>query len=427
VRAEDLILISVDDHICEPADMFDGHVPQRWAEHTPRVVTDARGGHQWWYGDIMGRNIGLNAVAGKPRDRYNINPASYEEMRRGCWDVHERVRDMDAGGQLAGMNFPNWTGFSGQVLNEGPDPDVNEVMVKAYNDWAVLEWAGAYPDRFIPMGIVPYTDPERAAAEIHRLSGMGCAAINFPEAPDHLGLPALHSDHWHPVWQACSDTGTVVCMHIGAAGRRAMGPPGAAPSVSVSIIGITPAYTLNELVWSPIWHRFPDLTFCLSEGGIGWIPYMLQRMDHVHEQHGAWTRHTFPDGMRPSDIFRKHIVGCFITDEVGTELLHRLNVDMLCWESDYPHSDGCWPNGPEWVEKAMGHLPDDVVNRITHENPMRIFRFDPFRHRPRERCTAGALRAESPDVDVVTHVGHDVSDADTAAYAELGKAWGRNR
>ena len=91
---------------------------------------------------------------------YNVNPQRYEEMRPGCYDVHERVRDMSAGGQLAGLNFPNWTGFSGQVLNEGPDPDVNEIMIKAYNDWHVDEWCGAYPDRFIPCGMLPLFDVE---------------------------------------------------------------------------------------------------------------------------------------------------------------------------------------------------------------------------------------------------------------------------
>jgi hypothetical protein len=155
MHADDMILISVDDHIAEPADMFEGHVPAKYRDLAPRVVTDELGRQQWWYGEKMGRNLGLNAVAGKPREMYNVNPASYGEMRPGCFDVHERVRDMSAGGTLAALNFPNWTGFSGQVLNEGPDRDLNEVMIKAYNDWHVDEWCAPYPDRFIPCGILP--------------------------------------------------------------------------------------------------------------------------------------------------------------------------------------------------------------------------------------------------------------------------------
>ena len=155
MNKDDLILISVDDHIAEPADMFDAHVPAEYKDRAPRVVIEPDGIQQWYYGELRGRNMGLNAVAGKPREMYNIDASRYDEMRPGCFNVDERVRDMNAGGQLAGLNFPNFTGFSGQVLNQGPDRDVNLVMIKAYNDWHVDEWCGAYPGRFIPCGILP--------------------------------------------------------------------------------------------------------------------------------------------------------------------------------------------------------------------------------------------------------------------------------
>ena len=195
MKADDMILISVDDHIAEPADMFESHVPAKYRHLAPRVETDEHGFQQWWYGDKKGRNLGLNAVAGKPPEMFNVNPTSYSEMRPGCYDVHERVRDMSAGGTLAGLNFPNWTGFSGQVLNEGPDPAVNEVMIRAYNDWHVDEWCASYPDRFIPCGILPLFDVHKAADEVRRLAGRGCHAVTFSENPAALHMPSIHSGH----------------------------------------------------------------------------------------------------------------------------------------------------------------------------------------------------------------------------------------
>ena len=124
---------------------------------------------------------------------FNVDPLRYEHMRPGCYDVHERVRDMSAGGQLAGLNFPNWTGFSGQVLNQGPDRDVNLVMIKAYNDWHVDEWCGAYPERFIPCGILPLFDVHEAAREVHRLAAKGCHAVTFSENP----AGPRHAEHPH--------------------------------------------------------------------------------------------------------------------------------------------------------------------------------------------------------------------------------------
>src|SRR5438270_12412937 len=191
MNKDDLILISVDDHIAEPADMFDAHVHAEYKEFAPRVVIEPDGIQQWYYGEIRGRNMGLNAVAGKPREMYNVDASRYDEMRPGCFNVDERIRDMNAGGQLAGLNFPNFTGFSGQVLNQGPDRDVNLVMIKAYNDWPVDEWCGAHPERFIPCGILPLFDAALAAREVRRLTATGCHARTLSETPAALGLPAL--------------------------------------------------------------------------------------------------------------------------------------------------------------------------------------------------------------------------------------------
>ena len=221
MERDDMILISVDDHIAEPADMFDRQVPAKYKDRAPRVETDERGFQQWWYGEKPGRNLGLNAVAGKPREMFNVNPARYDDMRPGCYEVHERVRDMSAGGQLAGLNFPNWTGFSGQVLNEGPDLAVNEIMIKAYNDWHVDEWCAAHPERFIPCGILPLFAVDKAAAEVRRLAAKGCHAVTFSENPAALHMPSIHSGHWDPLFGACSDEGTVLCCHVGSSSKSA--------------------------------------------------------------------------------------------------------------------------------------------------------------------------------------------------------------
>jgi len=418
MRAEDLILVSVDDHICEPADMFEGHVPAKFQQFTP-VVRDEKGGdvQQWYYGDIRGRNLGLNAVAGKPPELYNVDALRYESMRPGCYDVHERVRDMNAGGQLAGMNFPNWTGFAGQVLNQGPDPDVNEAMVRAYNDWHIDTWCATYPDRFIPSGLVPWFYVERAAAEAERLADKGCHAITFPENPEPWGFPSLHTDLWDRLFATCQDLGTVICLHIGSSGKSAFTSHDAPPSVAMTLSGVGSAYAAGDLVWGNWWERFPRLRFALSEGDIGWLPHFLQRADHVYRRHHGWTRARMPEGTMPSEAFLERVYVCFIQDPVGAELIAHLDEDMVCWESDYPHSDSTWPNAPEvLMETVAAGLTDEQAEKIFHANALRAFRFDPFAIRPREKCTVAALRAESPDVDTVTRVGRLADERDLETW-----------
>jgi predicted TIM-barrel fold metal-dependent hydrolase len=419
MRGNDMILISVDDHIAEPADMFEAHVPAKYREYTPRVETDERGDQQWWYGELKGRNLGLNAVAGKPRELFNVNPSRYDHMRPGCFDVHERVRDMSAGGQLAGLNFPNWTGFSGQVLNQGPDPEVNLVMIHAYNDWHVDEWCGAYPERFIPCGILPLWDPELAAKEVRRLAAKGCHAVTFSENPEALNMPSIHSGNWDPLFAACDDVGTVLCCHVGSSSKASSTTSDAPASVPMTLSSTMSVYTLGDLMWADFWWKFPTLRFSLTEGDIGWIPYFLQRAEHVQDRHSGWTKHDFPDGKGPRDVFLERILCCFINDAVGVKLIDLYNVDNVCWESDYPHSDSSWPDAPEILEPLLADLSDTQIDKITHENAMRHYQFDPYSVRTREQCTVAALRAEATDVDVVTRVGRPSDESDLEAWRAL--------
>jgi predicted TIM-barrel fold metal-dependent hydrolase len=408
-KAEDLILISVDDHICEPRDMFEGHVPEKWKDLAPRVVEDENGREQWWYGDLRGRNLGLNAVAGKPREYFNLDAARYDEMRPGCYDVDERVRDMNAGGQLAGLNFPNWTGFAGQVLHSGPDLAVNEIMIKAYNDWHIDEWCAAHPGRFIPCGVLPLFDIELAAQEVYRLASKGCHAVTFSENTEALGLPSIHSGKWDPLFAACAETETVLCCHLGSSSRPMQISKDAPASVIFTLAGCTTANTFGELLWADFWARFPTLKFSLTEGDIGWMPYFVWRAEHVQDRHSGWTKHEFPNGGSPTSVFHDNILCCFINEPIGIELIKHFNTDNVFWESDFPHSDGTWPNAPEALAAVAEDLDDATTAKISHENAMRHYKFDPFRYRTKDQSTAKALRAESPDVDVVTHVGKKAS------------------
>jgi predicted TIM-barrel fold metal-dependent hydrolase len=422
MHTDDLILISVDDHIAEPSDMFEQHLPAKYKDLAPRVVEEDGGVQQWYYGNLRGRNLGLNAVAGKSPEYFNIDASRYEEMRPGCYDVHQRVRDMNAGGQLAGLNFPNWTGFSGQVLNQGPDPHVNEVMIRAYNDWHVDEWCGAYPDRFIPCGVLPLFDAELAAKEIRRLAAKGCHAVTFSENPEALGMPSIHSRAWDPLFAAATDEGTVLCCHVGSSSRIFHTSVDAPASVATTLSPVSSILTLCDLMFCDAFARFPDLRFSLTEGDIGWIPFFLWRAEHVFERHKGWTRQTFPDGVNgPSDVFHRNILCCFIDETVGLANIEAFNIDNICWESDYPHSDGIWPNAPEVLTETFKGFDDERIDKITHGNAIAHYQFDPFAHRTKDECRAGALRAQATDVDTVTRVWRPADERDLRAWAKIAE------
>jgi predicted TIM-barrel fold metal-dependent hydrolase len=395
-NAEDLILVSVDDHVVEPPTLFDAHLPDKWKEFAPKSVRKDDGTDVWVFQGAEIPNIGLNAVAGRPPEEYNIEPTSYEMIRDGCYDIDERIKDMDRNGVLGSMCFPSFVQFCGQLFSRSKDLDVGLNLLRAYNDWHIDEWCGTYPGRFIPLSIPPIWDPQLMADEVRRVAKKGCHAVTFSENPFKLGWPHIFGDHWDPFFQACEDECTIICLHIGSSSTSLEIAPGAPIDIMITL---TPLNTMNaatDLIWSSVLRRFPNLKFALSEGGTGWIPYWLERIDYVYQQHRYWTGQDFGDRL-PSEVALEHFTFCFISDRSGVEDRDRIGIDNITWECDYPHSDSTWPHSPEAMAKQLEGVPATDVDKITYQNAMRIFRYDPFSHRPKAQSTVGALRAEVAD------------------------------
>jgi predicted TIM-barrel fold metal-dependent hydrolase len=419
MQAEDLILVSVDDHVVEPPNMFDGRIPAKWKDRAPRVIHKENGTDVWSYEGHEIPNVGLNAVVGRPPEEYGIEPTSFDEMRPGCYDIDERIRDMNVNGVLGSMCFPSFVQFCGQLFARTEDKELALVMLQAYNDWHIDEWCGAYPGRFIPLSIPAIWEPELMAAEVRRVAAKGCHAVTFSENPSKLGWPSVHSDHWDPFWKACSDEGTVVCMHIGSSSEIVIPSPDSPFDVLITLSPMNIVQCAADLLFSPVLRKFPDLRLALSEGGIGWIPYFLERVDYVYSHHKAWTGQDFGD-MLPSQVFSERVVTCFIDDAFGVESRAKLNVDNICWECDYPHSDSTWPQAPEMAMKYLDGVSDAEVNKITHENAIRLFSYDPFSVRAPELCTVAALRAEATDVDTSLMARNPKHERKQVFAADLG-------
>ena len=142
-RERQHILISVDDHVIEPPDMFEGRLPNALADRAPKIVESEDGTQMWHYEGRSYPNIGLNAVIGRPKEEWSMEAARFDEMRRGCWDIDARIADMDLAGIWASLNFSSLiAGFSGTVFWKSDDPELGLATLRAWNDWHLEEWAG---------------------------------------------------------------------------------------------------------------------------------------------------------------------------------------------------------------------------------------------------------------------------------------------
>jgi len=397
--ANDLILVSVDDHVVEPPDMFEQHLSPEWKARAPRVEKTPGGDDAWTFEGQQVPNIGLNAVVGRPKEEYGVEPTAFEQLRPGCYDHAARIDDMNANGVLASMCFPSFPSFCGALFMRADDKELARVMLQAYNDWHIDEWCGSHPGRFIPLSLPPIWDPRLMAEEVRRVAKKGCHAVSFSENPQKQGLPSLHDPHWDPFWQACSDEGTVVCIHIGSASGMVFTSMDSPVNVMITVSPMNIFSCAADLLWSRVLREFPKLRIALSEGGIGWIPYFLERVDYVYQQHKAWTRQDFGTKL-PSEVFRERFITCFIDDPVGIRNREQVGIDSITWECDYPHSDSTWPNAPEVLWRSLEGLPEADIHKITHENALRHFRLDAWAHVPKEQATVKALRARATHVDL---------------------------
>lgn len=365
-------ILSVDDHLIEHPRVWRDRLPTKFQAVGPKIVEDDKGHHVWEFAGCRFPQIGLNAVAGKALEDYGMEPVRYDDMIPGCYDPAARVKDMDLDGVEAAMCYPSFPGFAGRVFNETPDRELALACVQAWNDFSTDEWAGAAPDRLIPLAILPNWDRPASIAEIHRTAAKGARGVSFPENPAPLGLPSFHTTEWDGVFSALEETGMPLCLHFGSSSLTPGFAQDAPWVVAISLFATNLMWTTSDLLFSGALQRHPDLKIVLAEGGIGWVPYILERCDYSWERH-RWYQ-DIDKNTRPSDLFRQHFFGCFIDDEHGVRNRHAIGIDNITFEVDYPHSDSNWPNTRKRAAEIFADVPDDEVAQMVELNVRKLFR-----------------------------------------------------
>ena len=371
---DDVQVISVDDHVVEPPNVWSDRLPSGRRDDGPHIE-DAGGHTQEWVWE--GRHYPI-ALMGSPATRVfrtdgtgdDFYARHYDDMVPGAYDLKARVQAMDEDGIQAQLLFPTFPRFAGTRFLEGKDHDLTLLCIQAYNDWMLDDWCAGAPGRFIPMGVVPLWDPDLARAEVERIAAKGAKSITFPENPAPLGLPSFWTTYWDPVFAAAAETGVVLSMHIGTSGSLVTPSRESSEAVGISLCGVNSMSACVDLIYSGMLQRHPEVRIALSEGGAGWAPYTLERMDYTWER----TRLGVDKTVRPSDLFRRHFWTCFISDDAAIEQRELIGVDKLMFESDYPHNDCNWPNSRKLLAESLRDLPDAECRMIASENARFLYR-----------------------------------------------------
>jgi len=384
-------IVSLDDHVVEPPDVWTKRLPAKYRDVGPHIVmappgtpvldggtyreapgTEGDPVAWWFYEDQQYSVKRLIAAAGYPAEEIGFDAITFDQMRPGCWQPQARLDDMTMNHVEASLAFPNYPRFCGQIFLKGEDKELARLCVEAYNDWQVEEWCAGSGGRLIPLCLIPLWDVELAAAEVRRNAARGVRAVAFSELPPWLGLPSIHSRYWDPFFAACAETDTVVAMHIGSGTKTINSSDDAPDAVQAVNMFANSALSLIDFLFSGVLVRFPQLKLLYAEAQIGWIPYVLERVDDVWDVHRGWSQSQRNVSEPPSQYYYRQVVSCFFKDGVGVENLDRVGRDNIAFETDYQHQDSTWPNTHQVAKELFGHLDAETVHKIVRGNAIRF-------------------------------------------------------
>src|SRR6478752_52791 len=396
-------IVSLDDHVVEPPDIWTSRLPAKYRDIGPHIVmapagtpildggtyreapgTEGPDVAWWFYEDQQYSVKRLIAAAGYPPEEITFDGITFDQMRPGCWQPQARLEDMTINHVEASLSFPNYPRFCGQIFLRGNDKELSKLCVEAYNDWQVDEWCAGSNGRLIPLCLVPLWDAQLAAEEVRRNAARGCRAVAFTELPANLGLPSLHDPdrYWDPFLAACDETGTTINMHIGSGSRMPTTSPDAPAGVGIALTSLNAYMSMADWLLSGVMARYPNIKIAFSESQVGWMPFLLERVDSVFTKSGAWADLDAKITDLPSSYVPGRVYGCFFDDMVGVEARHQIGVGQLVFETDYPHQDSTWPNTMDVVAEIAARVTPEELEMLVRTNAIEMLHLDPADLRP---------------------------------------------
>jgi predicted TIM-barrel fold metal-dependent hydrolase len=393
-------MISADCHVdlCWlPPTLFTENASSGMRERMP-YVGNGPNGPQWM--TKRGANLGLVNGMGSAGRQYipgkihrsdrMASTGLYEDGKRGIrrlTDPDLRVKDQDRDGVQAEVLY-GVLGATGR-LNDG---EAAVEVTRIYNEW-LAGFCSKHPERFAGLASIPNHPIEAAIAEVERVAKRG--ALRGLDIANSSDLKPLWDPYWNPLWEVINATGLPLHFHtvsgytpehirkimmIGGDPTRAALPgmpevelpvARAAFATNITAFQLNMSNILTSMIYSGVLERCPRIRLVLGESGIGWIPYVLWRMDSEWEDQ-------FKDlslKMPPSDYWKRQCRATYQSDPVGVKLLDELGVENVMWGSDFPHPDGIWPDSKEYVARELGHLPAATRRKIVCENAAKLYGF----------------------------------------------------
>ena len=372
-------ILSADDHVFEPSDLWVTRMPSTLGDRAPHLVHEEKT-DMWVCGDtlVMG---GLGAGT-HPGRRFEEDPEKKAEMGRrireedvrpGGYDPHERIKDMDIDGIEKTIIYPT----VGLHLYKVPDNRLLAEIQKIYNDW-MAEYCSAVPDRLYGVGLVNTDDVDEAVKEIQRCKRIGLVGALVSVFP---GLEKRYlNPEYEPFWAAAADMKMPLALHIG---TNRPGPDNelASPDpLTCSWLSNVDHYvrmSIGDMIFAGVFERHPNLYVGSIEQETAWVPHFLERMDYTYTDRGAegssLIKYQFKEGKKPSDFWYSNCFVGFQQDPFTMKFRDFIGVDNIQFGADYPHDEGTFPKSREVAERVLGDSTAEEKHKVLWGNAARVY------------------------------------------------------
>jgi predicted TIM-barrel fold metal-dependent hydrolase len=382
----DLNVIDADTHLTEPHDLWTSRAPRGFEDRVPRVL-ELNGEPTWTLeGRVLTRASASSVVdrAGERSRGSGFISWVFDDAHPAAYDVSARLDVMDELGVFAHVVYPNVAGFGGQRFTGVADDELRLLCVTLYND-AMAEMQDASGGRLFPMGLLPWWDARACVSEAHRLADIGLRGVNMTSDPQvQSATPDLGDRAWDPLWEACGDLALPVHFHIGAS-QTSLAWFGDSPwpshgddqklAIGSAMMYLTNARVLANIIYSGLLERHPALQVVSVESGIGWIPFVLEALDHQADETSPGTLDYL--SMRPSEYFRRQMYACFWFERADVaHTIERLGADRILFETDFPHPTCLYPDSLTYAAQGLADVHANVQRKLLQDNAAALYRID---------------------------------------------------
>lgn len=374
------MVIDADSHVTEPEDLFTSRVSSKWGDLVLHVQDDEENGEDAWYiGDVKVAAAWGSASQGcehlwppYPKRKADVLPAAYDSTARLALLDRENIH--------AQVLYPNVAGFGGGNFLKLKEPALMLECCRAYNDF-LNDFASVAPDRFIKVAALPFWDIDQAVPELHRAAAAGHKGILFSGSPHELGMPYLADPHWDPIWAAAQEAGLPVSFHLGSGDMMKIHDPvrAAHEGRGCFIARVPTAFfmdiggQLNDLLFSGILPRFPELKFVMAESGLGAVPFILESADYHFSRSELRQEKAYFKEL-PSYYFGRQVSVTHWFENASQQVIESIGVDNVMFETDFPHPTSLRENEIlERVRAIEEQLPEPSASKVLHDNAANIY------------------------------------------------------